>query len=1417
MIIAAFVWLANAGDPPTGRTGAPFDGNCNNCHNNPTSSYAGNVVLEDLPATVMPGAVYPITIRLTTTGGNPITGGYQVVVVDNANNNSGNLANLNAQSGTQFAGGREYVEHRGDQTFAGGECAWTFNWTAPTSASGNNIKFYYIGNFTNNDMNSGGDLAVWNTVSVPFDGGVPLDVNITEVVNVRCFGGNTGFIDIEASGGNGTYTYLWSNNQTTKAAMNLVAGTYTVTVTSNGNMATAMATITQPPALTGSITGGGQITCANTSVTLTANASGGAGPYFYVWSNGAQGNPIEATEAGTYTVTISDNNDCTKTATTTVTSNLSAPTATAGPDKVLTCTITSIALNGTGSSTGASITYLWTTTNGNIVSGVNTLTPVVNQCGTYTLTVTNEQNGCTASDVAVVTCEVNPPGATATGGTITCVAPSVVLMGASPTSGVTFQWAGPNNFTSNLQNPTVSASGTYTLTVTNPSNSCKSTATATVTTNTTQPNASAIGGGITCSAPTVTLFGNSTTNNVTYTWSGPGITPNNMNLQNPIVSACGSYTLVVTANNNGCTNTATAIVTCDQVTPNISITPSSVEITCTNPSPQICAGSSTTNIAIAWTGPNGFTANTSCINASNPGIYTAIVTNLANGCTSTAPVTVTLNITAPTANIAPPTNLNCANPCIMLNASASSQGSLFTYIWTTNNGSITGGGTTLTPTVCSAGTYTLLVTNTSNGCTATATTTVSQSPTLTATLSTQPVACNGGANGSATVTGTGGLPGYQYVWSNGASTNSITGLSAGTYLVTVTDAEACTATGSAVVVQPPVLAANASATGQTGFGINDGTATASPSGGTSPYSYVWNNTATTSGITNLSPGTYTVTVADNNNCSAVQTVTVNSFGCNVSATLAVTNVACNGAASGSINLTVQGANNPVAYIWSNGTTTEDIGNLLAGTYTVSITDASGCPLTLNTTVSQPTALAPNATATGETTIGGNNGTATAAPTGGVSPYSYLWYTGATTAGITGLTTGSYTVTVADANACTAVQSVSVSSFNCQLSVTLSSVNPTCFGLTNGTATAMPVGGTPAFQYLWNTGATTSTVANLGAGSYTATITDAAGCIATGMTTLQQPAILDAIISNIVNVPCLESPTGSATLSIEGGIAPYTWTGPSLLNNLTAGSYTITVTDAQGCMDQVSFSIMSTDVTPPQINCPPSIALCGANIVDYPNPTVSDNCNLNTTAILISGQASGTAFDDGVTTQVFQVTDATGNTASCSFSVTVYGIPDATFISTNDQNSAGVGSIDVTAIGNAPFSYSWTKNGAFFANTQDLTNLFAGSYSLVLTDVNGCQTQLAPITIDNLVGTIEPEKVASVRVFPNPSWGKLQLETVYFEPIRGHLFNSQGRLIRIFESNELSGEMDISMFPSGMYYLKLEDKNAASKGVMLVLE
>jgi hypothetical protein len=273
--------------------------------------------------------------------------------------------------------------------------------------------------------------------------------------------------------------------------------------------------------------------------------------------------------------------------------------------------------------------------------------------------------------------------------------------------------------------------------------------------------------------------------------------------------------------------------------------------------------------------------------------------------------------------------------------------------------------------------------------------------------------------------------------------------------------------------------------------------------------------------------------------------------------------------------------------------------------------------------------------------------------------------------------------------------------------------------------------------------------------------------------------------------------------------------------LSAGIHTFTVTDAEGCSVVAAFNIQVLDTVPPALQCPQNIILCGADLVDYSAPEVTDNCSESpSSAALISGLSSGSAFLDGITTQVFRATDASGNTATCSFTVTVYPLSDIVINSiVHDSNNSGVGSIDVETVGESgPYTYEWRKDGALFANTEDLSGLATGTYTLIATDINGCTVQLAPVFIDNVVGTNNPEDVsAKIKLWPNPTGHAFRLELANIEPSHMEMLNAQGRLVRVLQTGEWNAEISVDELPAGFYYLKIISRTGICQVVKWVRE
>ena len=491
----------------------------------------------------------------------------------------------------------------------------------------------------------------------------------------------------------------------------------------------------------------------------------------------------------------------------------------------------------------------------------------------------------------------------------------------------------------------------------------------------------------------------------------------------PVVSSGGTYTIEVLDTSNGCSAVMSVIVSENTNGPTASAG-NPMTIDCINSCVVLDGtGSTQTNTSVTWITADGNIVsggNTFTPTVCTAGTYEIIVTDVSSGCTASSSVVVTEDLTEPVADAGPDMIINCNQTSVTLDGSNSSQSPDITYFWTTLDGNIVSGETTTTPVVNAPGTYNLLTTDTNNGCESNDEVVVTENIAPTVTLVAQTnVACNGDATGSATIAGADGNPPYSFTWSNGGTGNTQSNLVAGTYGYTLTDEDNCTSSGMVTITEPDALMVNGTATNETSAGGNDGTATASPTGGTPDYNYLWSNGATDASISNLAPGNYTVTVTDANSCTASETLTVGSFDCS-SFTIAVEafDVNCNGGSDGAVTVTVLSGASPVTCLWSTGSTSQTEMNLPAGNYSVTCTDANGCEIVNTVTINQPSAIM--ATVSSITHIdcaGASTGKAEIVVSGGTAGYTFEWNNGANV--LCDVPAGTYTVTITDANACTA--------------------------------------------------------------------------------------------------------------------------------------------------------------------------------------------------------------------------------------------------------------------------------------------------------------------------------------------------------------------------------------------------------------
>jgi gliding motility-associated-like protein len=592
------------------------------------------------------------------------------------------------------------------------------------------------------------------------------------------------------------------------------------------------------------------------------------------------------------------------------------------------------------------------------------------------------------------------------------------------------------------------------------------------------------------------------------------------------------------------------------------------------------------------------------------------------------------------------------------------------------------------------------------------------------------VSCNGNNDGSATVTVSGGVMPFTFLWSDGQTLPSATNLLAGSYTLTATDANGCIASTSVTITEPTPLSLAVSGVNPSCNGACNGTLTATPAGGTTPYSYSWSpGGATTPSLTGMCAGTYTLLVTDAHGCTIFNSYTlINPVAFSV--TTSGTNVGCSGSCNGTATATPVTGTGPFTYLWSDisAQTTQTATSLCAGTYTVTATDAGGCTTTATQVITSPASMTiAIATSGNNTCFGACDGYASVNVTGGSTPYSYNWMPGGIAgASVTNLCAGTYTVTATDANGCSTFTTVTITQPNA-LTATISSTNVTCYNACNGSATAVYAGGTGPYTFQWAPGfQTTPTITSLCAGSQTLTVTDANGCITNTMATITQPTVL-AVTTTTTNSSC-GTANGSACAAITGGVPPFTylWNDPSAqttscATSISAGVYNISITDGNGCVATAVANV--NDNSAPVVTIPVSSNVTCAGAA---NGSAQANIAGGTLPYTIAWTpgAMSTTFVSGLSGGIYSVlvTDGLGCIGSANVTINEPGPLVSGIVSSS--NVSCYLTCDGTAAVNAgggtlPYTYLW--NDAAATTTSAVNGLCAQGYSVTVTDANGCTT------------------------------------------------------------------------------------------------
>ncbi len=1213
--------------------------------------------------------------------------------------------------------------------------------------------------------------------------------------------------------------------------------TYTVTVTdANGCIRTGSVTINVAPALTAVAYADDNLigACPASETQLHVNVNGGEAPYSFAWlpvaglSDPAVREPLAKPAATTtYTVTVTDANGCTAAASVTV--NVAPPldvTAAVDDNLIGTCPTSVAHLSATATGGEGAYTYLWD--NAATLNDATLANPTAKPLATTTYTVTvTDANGCT--DQATVIVNVAPALAvTASADDLfigTCPT-SVSHLDATVTGGegpYSYRWTpltGLDDAYSKTPTAKPAVTTTYTVTVTD-ANGCTATSNITITvrpalTLTLAVDDSQIG---TCpgSVAHITSTAGGGEPGYIYLWT-PAAGLSSDTDPNPTAkpAATTTYTLTVT-DQNGCSIPR-------DITVNV-VSPLTVTASAADPLIGTCPTSNTSLNAVALGGEPGYTYSWLPVTGlDNPSIqtptakpavtttYTVTVTDN-NGCTATANVTVNVapDLTA-VATTDDGTIGTCPTSVAHLDVTASGGEPGYTYLWSPVAGLSNPNSKAPTAKPSATTTYTVTVTD-ANGCQTTASVIVNVAPVLTVAVSADDynIGTCPSSDAQLTATASGGEPGYTYLWSpaTGLSDPSIANPTAKpavttTYTVLVTDINGCTATASLTITVAPVLSATATASDP-----NIGTCPTSQStldvivtGGEPGYTYSWLPVTGLSDPSVKSPTakpavttTYTVTVTDNNGCQTTAPVTVT-----VLPDLVVTASAddlligtCPTSRS-NLNATVSGGEAGYTYSWSpaTGLNSTTVSNPVAKpaattTYTVTVTDANGCQATDDVTITVAPVLSVSAIAddyilsTCPTSVAQLTATGAGGEELAGGGYAWSW---APSAGLSATnisnpvakpaSTTSYTVTITDANGCTATNTVTIEVRpplaavatatdyligDCPASTTTLDVNVT--------------GGELPYVYSWSPAASLndatlkSPVAKPAVNTtYTVTVTDANGCTVTATVTINIAPPLMAT-ATVDDDPIGACPASVARLSttVSGGEGGYTylWDNAGTLDDPTKANpvakpavstlYTVTVTDSNGCQTTAQV----------QVNVAPDLTVTATADDDIISACPSSVANLTATGaggeLLLSGDytyswspAAGLNYTNVkspvakpavTTTYTVTITDRNGCTASDQITITV--MPPIVLTTTPvvyaggynvTCNGASDGAIDLgVAGGEAPYAYAWSGPSGYTSAVQDISGLRAGTYTVIVTDANNCTATTTVVLLEPAVLTL----------------------------------------------------------------------------------
>jgi outer membrane protein OmpA-like peptidoglycan-associated protein len=1145
------------------------------------------------------------------------------------------------------------------------------------------------------------------------------------VKNIDCNGNNSGAIGLNVFGGVTPYKFVWNTGSTSKDITGIKAGAYSMKVTdANGCTNTFNKVITEPTPLVKRIEEIKNILCYDDAKgAVNINVSGGVLPYKYKWSNGAISQDIIDVRAGRYTALIIDNNGCTDSLSATITQNpLLSPVVKASNIKCFGEKTGSVSLAVQGGV--APYAYKWN--NGAITQNITGLS-----AGKFS-TIITDSKGCTKTiDAQII--EPSKFVATLEGDKeISCFGEATGYVNVKVSGGTTpykYRW---NRGDTTLSITNVTA-GIYSLTATD-ANGCLQT----VGTTLSQPtkiersvksitNVSCFGdnGG----AIDIVVAGG--VGPYTYKWNN-GTTTQDLN-----GVSSGKYSVVLTDANN-CSTTLEAEIT----------QPSQLSVKIDTVINIFCYGDRKGSIRLSASGgsqPYSFSwsngATTRDIADLPAGSYSVTVTD-SKGCFKTATAKV-VQPPALTASIKEIKNVTCfgnqtGSVTIDVVGGVQPYGFKWSNLKTTQNLTNTG-----------AGTYTVEITD-KNGCKQNLTAIISQPTKLVTSIGTvKNASCFDGNDGAIDIIVNGGTTPYQYKWSTGATTQDIVDIKAGAYTLEILDANGCKDSTLRVTIKQPALL-NASITKVVDvlkYGEKTGSIDLAVTGGVAPYVFSWSNGAVVQSLKGIPGGNYSVNIKDANGCEKVVSTTIKQPPALAVKIESIKDITCNGERSGAVKIKVAGGSSPYRYAWSNGDTTQNLSNVAAGDYSIKVTDANGYHQTVSTKIAQPSPLSAKLDILKALTcFNDNSGSVNVTVTGGNAPYKYLWNSGQATEDLKGIPAGDYSLTVSDISGCKSTLQANVTQPPQFFTKVAGVQHIKCKGESQGEIQLEVSGGMTPYNYYWNNGNRTKDITKARAGLYSVKVADANGCISTVTTTINEPSLFTAKIASVTDNLCFGEKNGNVKVDVSGGTLPYKfrWSNGDTTQNITAiskGEYSVTITDAQQCLQKVSATIAE----------PPALKLALKELVNvscFDGKTGDVNVD-------VSGGTKPYSFNwnNGVKTQNladvaagdYQLTVKDAKGCSSTFKALVQQ-PDQLAIRLDtirnlNCNADNKGSVDVSVTGGAlPYIYTWS-NGS---SSEDLTNAMAGKYTIVVEDAKGCSKSISA-TIDQPTKLeIKAEPVANIK-------------------------------------------------------------------------